>query len=97
MLKYNRKDVTNMENNETNKAKQDIQNFSDMVNATEKLTKPWKVALIVTNIAWAVIVGMLIWFAYMTPVDVGQEQSIQDQTQNQTQTQNYNHGVTDGK
>ena len=27
-----------------------IQSFSDMVNATEKLTKPWRIALVITNL-----------------------------------------------
>lgn len=82
-----------MDNNEQNKAKEDIQNFSDMVAATEKLTKPWRTAFLVSTIAWAIIVAMLVWFAYMTPVDMGQEQDFQ----NQTQTQNYAEGVTNGK
>ena len=79
--------------------KDTIQNFGDMVNATEKMAAPWREtlwkvirALIITNILWAVIVGMLVWFAYMTPVDVGQEQNFEQQTQ----TQNYSEGVTDG-
>lgn len=79
--------------------KDTIQNFGDMVNATQKLSQPWQehtkrltVALILTNLFWAVIVGMFVWFAYMTPIDIDQEQDFTDQTQNQS----YSEGVTDG-
>lgn len=79
--------------------KETIQNFGDMVNATQQLSKPWQehtrrltLALILTNLFWAIIVGMFVWFAYMTPVDVGQEQDFTGQVQ----TQNYSEGVTDG-
>lgn len=79
--------------------KETIQNFGDMVNATEKMSAPWREtlwkvirALIITNVLWAIIVAMLVWFAYMTPVDVGQEQDFTSQVQ----TQNYSEGVTDG-
>ena len=87
-----------------------IQNFGDMVNATERLAQPWQdecqrwkevaekkqkhhtIQMILTNLFWCIIVGMLVWFAYMTPVDVGQEQNFEQQTQ----VQNYSEGVTDG-
>lgn len=79
--------------------KEKIQNFGDMVNATEKMAAPWREtvwklikALVITNLFWAIIVGLLVWFAYMTPVDVGQEQDFTGQTQ----SQNYSEGVTDG-
>lgn len=61
-----------------------IQSFGDMVEATEKLTKPWRLALLVTNVLWAFIVGMLVWFAYMTPIDVDQSQDFTEQVQTQT-------------
>lgn len=77
-----------------------IQNFADMVDATEKMTAPWRkanfvqtIALIVTNVLWAAIVFSLVWFAYMTPVEFGQEQDFTNQSQHQT----YSEGVTDGK
>lgn len=70
-----------------------IQNFGDMVEATEKLTKPWRIVTIVSNCLWAFIVAMLIWFAYMTPVEVGQNQDFTQQIQGQT----YSEGVTQGK
>lgn len=76
----------NTENKET------VQNFGDMVNGVDRLTKPWRIALIVTNILWSAIVALLIWFAYMTPIDASQEQ---DFTQ-QTQSQSYSEGVTNG-
>lgn len=70
-----------------------IQNFADMVDATEKLVKPWRIISIVTNVLWAIIVAMLIWFAYMSPVDMGQNQDFTNQVQGQT----YTEGVTSGK
>ena len=79
--------------------KETIRNFGDMVNATEKMSAPWREtvwklvkALIITNALWAIIVGMFVWFAYMTPVDVGQQQDFEQQIQ----SQNYSEGVTDG-
>lgn len=70
-----------------------IQNFGDMVEATEKLTRPWRIVTIVSNCLWAIVVAMLIWFAYMTPVDMGQNQDFTQQIQGQT----YSEGVTQGK
>ncbi len=64
-----------------------IKSFGDMVEATQKLTKPWIIALLVTNILWAAIVGALIWFAYMTPVTVTQEQDYVQQHQSQAYTE----------
>jgi len=67
--------------------KQTIQNFGDMVNATEKLTKPWRIALLVTNILWAVIVALLISYAYLIPAEMTQEQDLPTQHQTQTYTE----------
>jgi len=83
-----------------------IESFGDMVEATEKLTKPWRNAFfaaigatLVTNILWAVIVWFLVHYAYMTPTDIYQEQDLTGQVQ----TQSYSQGdgsqspyVTDG-
>lgn len=69
-----------------------IQSFGDMVNATEKLTKPWQIALIVTNIFWAAVTFSLIWFAYMTPIDSSQTQNLPDGSQSQS----YSQGATKG-
>lgn len=44
-----------------------VQSFNDMVNATEKLTKPWRWALIITNFLWAVVFIAFILLAYLTP------------------------------
>ena len=46
---------------------ENIQNFNDMVNATEKLTKPWRVALVITNVLWAIALIAFIGLAYLTP------------------------------
>lgn len=87
-----------------------IQNFSDMVHATERLSKPWQdecerwkqvaekkqkhhtIQLVLTNVFWMIVTGALIWFAYMSPIDVTQEQDFTSSTQSQT----YSEGVIDG-
>ena len=76
-----------------------IENFGDMVSATDKMAAPWREtvwklvkALIITNLFWAIIVGMLIWFAYMTPIDSTQEQDFESGSQHQS----YSQGVTNG-
>lgn len=43
------------------------QSFREWVNAGLDLVKPWKVALIVTNICWALVLALFIWMAYMSP------------------------------
>lgn len=80
--------------------KEKIQSFADMVDGVDRLSQPWRehskrqtIALIVTNVLWAFIVAMLVWFAYMTPIESNQQQDFG----NQTQTQSYSEGVTDGK
>lgn len=77
-----------------------IQNFGDLVNATGKLASPWKkvafvsmAVTVITNLFWCVIVGMLVYFAYMTPSEMSQEQELPDYTQTQTYTQ----GATNGE
>lgn len=73
--------------------KEKIQSFGDMVEATEKLTKPWRIAMLVTNLLWAIVFLAFILMAYMTPMEITQGQNIDDQTQNQ----HYSEGVTSGK
>lgn len=80
--------------------KEMMENFGDMVNATERMSAPWKEtawkllkALVLTNLFWAVIVAMLVWFAYMTPIESSQEQELTEGTQQQS----YSQGVTDGE
>lgn len=58
-----------------------IQSFGDMVNATEKLTKPWRLALIVTNVLWALVFSAFILLAYLTPDTTYQYQDGQEQIQ----------------
>lgn len=61
-----------------------IQNFGDMVEATQKLTKPWRVALALTNILWAIVFGAFILLAYLTPDTSYQYQDFEAQSQIQT-------------
>lgn len=58
-----------------------VMSFGDMVNAAERLTKPWRVALIVTNILWAIVLSLFIAFAYLVPDTTYQYQDGQQQTQ----------------
>lgn len=76
-----------------------IQSFGDMVDATDKMSAPWREtvfklvkALVITNLFWAIVLGAFIWFAYMTPVEMEQGQ----QFDQQTQSQSYSEGVTNG-
>ncbi len=75
-----------------NKEKQ-IENFGDMVNAVEAVTKSWRKAFWLTNILWAIIVALLISYAYLVPSEMSQEQDITEQHQTQT----YTEGATAGK
>lgn len=61
-----------------------IQSFGDMVNATEKLTKPWRWALIITNFLWAVVFLAFILLAYLTPDTSYQMQDFEGQSQAQS-------------
>lgn len=75
-----------------NKEKQ-IENFGDMVNAVEAITKPWRKAFWLSNIVWAIIVALLISYIYLVPSEMSQEQDITEQHQTQT----YTEGATAGK
>lgn len=70
-----------------------IQSFGDMVDATERLTKPWRYALFLTNILWAIVLFAFILLAYMTPVEMEQGQNLPDGSQSQS----YSEGATGGK
>ncbi len=61
-----------------------VQNFGDMVNATEKLTKPWRWALVITNILWAVVFLAFILLAYLTPDTTYQMHDFEEQSQVQS-------------
>lgn len=58
-----------------------IQSFGDMVEATEKLTKPWRWALIITNCLWAIVFMAFILLAYLTPDTTYQYQEVDGQPQ----------------
>ena len=67
--------------------------------ATERLTKPWRIAfaltlaaLIITNAIWGFVHWKQLQYAYMTPTEVVQEQMFDENEQNQ----HYSSGVTDG-
>lgn len=68
-----------------------IQSFGDMVDATEKMAAPWRrtnliltIAMVVTNLFWAIALCLFIWFAYMAPDTTYQYQDFNDQHQGQS-------------
>lgn len=61
-----------------------IQSFGDMVQATENLTKPWRMALIITNCLWAIVFLAFILLAYLTPDTTYQYQEIDGHPQVQS-------------
>ena len=65
--------------------------FGDMVNATERISSPWRdaffktlKALIITNALWAIVMCVFIWFAYMSPDITYQEQEFDGHQQVQS-------------
>lgn len=84
-----------------------IQSFADMVDAVEKLTKPIQeenvrlheqIDKIYDQMWWerivlGVLLALFIAFAYLTPVEMAQDQ----QFDGQSQEQRYSDGVTWGK
>ena len=67
-----------------NENEKTIQSFGDMVDAVEHLTKPWRRAFWLSNILWALIVALLISYAYLVPSEMTQEQDMTTQHQAQT-------------
>lgn len=68
-----------------------VQNFSDMVNATDRMSSPWREALfkvikalVLTNLFWALVVSVFIWFAYMAPDTTYQAQEFEGHQQMQS-------------
>lgn len=76
-----------------------IQSFGDMVEATQKMNRPWIIfcglllaALILSNALWAFVHFKQIQYAYMTPETFSQTQDYE----NMTQEQNHEQGATFG-
>ena len=68
-----------------------IQSFGDMVEATDKMSAPWREtvfklvrALILTNLFWALVLSAFIWFAYMAPDTTYQTQEFEGHQQLQS-------------
>lgn len=68
-----------------------IKSFGDMVDATDRMSSPWREtvsklikALILTNLFWAAVLAVFIWFAYMAPDTTYQEQEFEGHQQVQS-------------
>lgn len=59
------------------------QNFKEWVDGAISLVRPWKLALILTNLFWAIVLGVFIFLAYMTPDTSYQYQDFESTTQTQ--------------
>lgn len=71
--------------------KEKIESFGDMVEATDKMSSPWREtvfklvrALILTNLFWAAVLSVFIWFAYMAPDTTYQAQEFEGHQQVQS-------------
>jgi len=71
--------------------KEKIQSFGDMVDATERMSSPWREtvfklikALVLTNLFWALVLAAFIWFAYMAPDTTYQTQEFEGHQQVQS-------------
>jgi len=71
--------------NKISETEKDVQHFEVMVSGAERLIKPWKLALILTNLFWAIVMAAFILLAYLTPteIDVQQNQGAVEQQQEQ--------------
>lgn len=56
-------------------------NFKEWVSGGLELVRPWKLALILTNAFWAIVLTLFIWFAYMSPDTTYANQDFTSQTQ----------------
>ncbi len=71
--------------------KEKIQSFGDMVSAVEQMSAPWREtvfklikALVFTNLFWALVLAVFIWFAYMAPDTTYQTQEFEGHQQIQS-------------
>ena len=60
------------------------QNFKEWIDGAISLVKPWKIALILTNLFWAAVLAAFIFLAYMTPDTSYQYQDFENTTQTQS-------------
>ncbi len=74
--------------------KEKILNFGDMVNAADKLAAPWRKALIITNVLWAIVLTVFIAFAYLAPETTYQHQNIGDDVKRRAAVRRLSRRVT---
>lgn len=63
------------------------QNFKEWIDGAILLVRPWKLALILTNLFWAIVLAAFIFLAYMTPDTSYQYQDFQSSVQTQADGQ----------
>lgn len=63
------------------------QSFKEWVDGAIALVKPWKVAFIVSNICWAIVLSLFIYLAYMSPDTSYQYQDFESSVQTQSDGQ----------
>lgn len=75
-----------MEDKNLQTVEKDIEQFKLMVQGATELVKPWRLALILSNLFWAVVLALFIFLAYLSPasIETNQEQTIPSQSQAQT-------------
>lgn len=76
---------------------ENVRNFGYMVEATEKMSRPWKEncfkllkALVITNVLWAGILVFFLSIAYLAPVEVHQGQDFDNGSQSQSYSEGFN-------
>lgn len=84
--------------------KESIQVLKETVDAVEQLAAPHRKAFIISNIihliielALIIVLGMMIYFAYMTPESTSVTNNQVQDFDNQTQTGNMSTTVTNGE
>lgn len=59
----------NTEKDKIENTEKNLKYFDTMVNAVEKITNSWKIVLILTNLFWAIVLSIFIFFAYLNPAE----------------------------
>lgn len=63
------------------------QNFKEWIDGAISLVRPWKLALIFTNLFWAIVFMAFLFLAYMAPDTSYQYQDLESSVQTQADGQ----------